>query len=92
VLFAPGIRELDQIRELIASVDLPVNVLAMPGMPSVGELGEAGVSRVSVGGGFAFTAYGAAVNAGRELLEGGTYGFWETGAIGGKAAHDAFRA
>ena len=91
VLFAPGVRELDQIRELIASVDLPVNVLAMPGMPSVTELGKAGVSRISVGGAFAFTAYGAAVTAGRELLDSGTYGFWETGAIGGKAAHDAFR-
>jgi 2-methylisocitrate lyase-like PEP mutase family enzyme len=92
VLFAPGVRDIDQIRELIASVDLPLNVLAMPGMPTVDELGEAGVSRISVGGGFAFTAYGAAVTAGRELLDSGTYGFWETGAIGGKAAHDAFRA
>ena len=92
VLFAPGVRDLDQIRELIASVELPLNVLALPGMPTVSELGEAGVSRISVGGGFAFTAYGAAVSAGRELLESGTYGFWETGAIGGKAAYDAFSA
>ena len=64
----------------------PVNVLVLPGMPSVSELAEAGVSRISVGGGFAFAAYGAAVTAGRELLESGTYGFWETGAKGGKAA------
>ncbi len=90
VLFAPGVRELDQIRELLASTELPLNVLVLPGMPSVSELGEAGVSRISVGGGFAFAAYGAAVSAGHELLESGTYGYWETGAIGGKAAHDAF--
>jgi 2-methylisocitrate lyase-like PEP mutase family enzyme len=90
VLFAPGLRELDQIREVVASVDLPVNVLVLPGMPSVSELGEAGVSRISVGGAFAYVAYGAALGAGRELLESGTYGYWETAALGGKAAHDAF--
>jgi 2-methylisocitrate lyase-like PEP mutase family enzyme len=90
VLFAPGVRELDQIRELISSVDLPVNVLVLPGMPSVSELAEAGVSRISVGGAFAFAAYGAAATAGRELLESGTYGYWETAGAGAKATHEAF--
>jgi 2-methylisocitrate lyase-like PEP mutase family enzyme len=90
VLFAPGLRDLDQIRELVSSVDLPVNVLALPGMPSVSELGDAGVSRISVGGAFAFAGYGAAAAAGRELLESGTYGYWETAAGGGKATREAF--
>jgi 2-methylisocitrate lyase-like PEP mutase family enzyme len=90
VLFAPGVRELDQIRELVNSVDLPVNVLALPGMPSVSELGEAGVSRISVGGGFAYAALGATAAAGRELLDDGTYGFWETAAEGAQAAREAF--
>jgi 2-methylisocitrate lyase-like PEP mutase family enzyme len=90
VLFAPGVRELDQIRELTASVDLPVNVLALPGMPSVSELAEAGVSRISVGGAFAFAAYGAAATAGRELLDSGTYGYWATAAAGAKASREAF--
>jgi 2-methylisocitrate lyase-like PEP mutase family enzyme len=90
VLFAPGVRELDQIRELVNSVDLPVNVLVLPGMPSVSELGEAGVSRISVGGGFAYAALGATAAAGRELLDDGTYGFWETAAEGAQAAREAF--
>jgi 2-methylisocitrate lyase-like PEP mutase family enzyme len=90
VLFAPGVRELDDIRELVSSVDLPVNVLVLPGMPSVSELAEAGVSRISVGGGFAFAAFGAAATAGRELLEQGTYDFWDTAAQGAKAAREAF--
>jgi 2-methylisocitrate lyase-like PEP mutase family enzyme len=90
VLFAPGVRELDQIRELVSSVDLPLNVLVLPGMPSVSELGEAGVSRISVGGAFAFAAYGAAAAAGRELLESGSYGYWETAAAGAKATREAF--
>ena len=46
-----------------------MNVLVLPGMPSVSELAEAGVSRISVGGAFAFAALGAAAAAGRELLE-----------------------
>lgn len=90
VLFAPGLRELDEIRELLSSVDLPVNVLVLPGMPSVSELAEAGVSRISVGGAFAFAAYGAATAASRELLERGTYGYWETATSGAKATHEAF--
>ena len=91
VLFAPGVRDLDTIRELISVVDLPVNVLALPGMSSVAELAEAGASRISVGGAFAFAAYGAAAAAGRELLESGTYGYWETAAAGAKATREAFK-
>jgi len=91
VLFAPGVRELDEIRELVASVDRPVNVLVLPGMPTIGELAEAGVSRISVGGAFAFAAFGAAAAAGRELLEDGTYGFWETAAAGAGATVEAFK-
>jgi 2-methylisocitrate lyase-like PEP mutase family enzyme len=90
VLFAPGLRELDKIRELISAVNVPVNVLVLPGMPSVSELSDAGVSRISVGGAFAFAAYGAAIAAGRELLESGTYGYWETAAAGAKATREAF--
>jgi 2-methylisocitrate lyase-like PEP mutase family enzyme len=91
VLFAPGLRELDQIRAVVSSVDRPVNVLVLPGMPSIGELADAGVSRISVGGGFAYAALGALLSAGRELLSDGTYGYWETAAGGAKAAHEAFK-
>src|SRR3954451_1124844 len=44
VLYAPGLRSLDDIRTVVAAVERPVNVLALPGVPAVGELGEAGVS------------------------------------------------
>ena len=65
-------------------------MLALPGGPTVPELADAGVARVSVGGGFAYVALGAVVEASRELLDQGTYGFWERGAIGAKAARAAF--
>src|SRR5215218_5289166 len=90
VLYAPGVSDLAEIRQLVASVDRPVNVLARPGVPPVSELAEAGVRRVSVGGAFAFAALGGAVAAARELLEQGTYGFWEPAATGARAAGAAF--
>jgi 2-methylisocitrate lyase-like PEP mutase family enzyme len=67
-----------------------VNVLALPGTPSAPELAELGVARISIGGGFAFAALGALVEAGRELLEQGTYGFWRRATVGRQAAGAAF--
>jgi 2-methylisocitrate lyase-like PEP mutase family enzyme len=92
VLYAPGVRSADDIRSIVESVDRPVNVLALPGVPSVSELAALGVRRVSVGGGFALVAAGALVTAGRELLEHGTYGFWETAGVGRTATHEAFES
>jgi 2-methylisocitrate lyase-like PEP mutase family enzyme len=90
VLFAPGLREVEDIRSVVASVDRPVNVLALPGAPPVPQLAELGVRRVSVGGAFAFAAAGALIEAAQELLEDGTYGFWERAAPGVAAARTAF--
>jgi 2-methylisocitrate lyase-like PEP mutase family enzyme len=90
VLFAPGLRTLDQIREVLASIDRPLNVLVVRGMPTVSELAEAGVSRISVGGSFAFAAYGAAAEAARELMDSGTYEYGQTTTIGSTATQDAF--
>ena len=90
VLYAPGISDLEEIRQLVASVDRPVNVLARPGVPAVAELAEAGVRRVSVGGAFAFAALGALVEAATELRDAGTYGFWGQAGAGSNAARSAF--
>jgi 2-methylisocitrate lyase-like PEP mutase family enzyme len=90
VLYAPGLSRLEDIRQLVASVDLPVNVLALPGAPTVPELAAVGVSRVSVGGAFAFAALGAMIEAARELREQGTYGFWERARDGAQGARSAF--
>jgi 2-methylisocitrate lyase-like PEP mutase family enzyme len=77
VLYAPGITAADQIGTVVSSVGRPVNVLALPGTPTVPELAALGVARISVGGAFAFAAYSALVDAATELREQGTYGFWE---------------
>jgi 2-methylisocitrate lyase-like PEP mutase family enzyme len=90
VLFAPGVIDLDDVRQLVASVDRPVNVLPGPGAPTVAELGDVGVRRISVGGAFAFAALAGVVDAARELRNQGTYGFRERSRIGLTAARDAF--
>ncbi|HZR54152.1 MAG TPA: isocitrate lyase/phosphoenolpyruvate mutase family protein [Streptosporangiaceae bacterium] len=90
VLYAPGMRSIEDIRLVLSEVDRPVNVLAMPGVPPVPELAVAGVARVSVGGAFAFTAIGALVNAATELRDQGTYGYRSLSAIGRDAVQRAF--
>lgn len=90
VLYAPGLDSPDELRELIAAVERPVNVLVKPTTPSVEELAAVGVKRISVGGAFAFIAYGAAAAAAREWLEQGTYAFTDPAAEGAKLARRAF--
>jgi 2-methylisocitrate lyase-like PEP mutase family enzyme len=85
VLYAPGLTSLADIRRLVAAVDRPVNVLAMPGVPPVSDLAEAGVSRVSVGGAFAFAALAALAGAATELRDKGTYGYLAGTAAGRRA-------
>jgi 2-methylisocitrate lyase-like PEP mutase family enzyme len=90
VLFAPGLRSPDDIRAVVSSVDRPVNVLAMPGTPSVEQLAAIGVARVSVGGAFAFAALAGLVDAATELRDHGTYGYWERVAGARQMVRDAF--
>src|SRR5215469_9461305 len=89
VLYAPGLTSLADIRQVVRSLDRPVNVLALSGAPSVSELAEAGVSRVSVGGAFAFAALGALVDAATELRDQGTYGYLRGTATGRRAVQRA---
>ena len=90
VLYAPGISKLEDIRTLVREVGRPVNILARPGLPSVAELADAGVARISVGGSFNKVAFGALVAAGRELLDQGTYGYLDLAGAGNKQMDVAF--
>jgi 2-methylisocitrate lyase-like PEP mutase family enzyme len=90
VLFAPGLSNIDQIRAVVSAVEAPVNVLAGAAAPPVAELAAAGVARVSVGGSFLYTAFGAVIAAARELLDQGTYSYWNNAVPGMQAARAAF--
>jgi 2-methylisocitrate lyase-like PEP mutase family enzyme len=90
VLYAPGITDANDIRRIIAAVQRPLNVLVFPGVPSVAELARLGVSRVSVGGAFAYAALAGLLDAATELRDDGTYSFLERAAAGSRAARAAF--
>ncbi len=90
VLYAPALTSLEEIRAVLSSIDRPLNVLALPGVPTIAELAAAGVSRVSVGGAFAAAAYGSLVEAASELRDAGTYGYFERTRIGSQATRSAF--
>jgi 2-methylisocitrate lyase-like PEP mutase family enzyme len=90
VVFAPGLPGADEIRAIVEAVDVPVNVLVRTGFPSVAELAEMGVARISVGGSFAFAALASLIDAATELREQGTYGYGEQTARGIKAARATF--
>jgi 2-methylisocitrate lyase-like PEP mutase family enzyme len=72
VVYAPGLRDLEDVRAVVDAVGVPVNVLALPGGPSVGALGSVGVRRVSTGGLLASVAYGALLSGAAELRRDGT--------------------
>ncbi len=91
VLYAPGLSRREDIRSVVDSLERPVNVLARPDGPPVGELAELGVARISVGGAFAFAALGTLVEAARELREQGTYGFLERSRLGADQARHVFK-
>lgn len=48
-LFVPGVTGVADIAAIVAAVTLPLNVMAMPGLPETGELASLGVKRVSMG-------------------------------------------
>ena len=79
VLYAPGLTDPADIAAVVAAVDAPVNVLALPDAPSVPELGELGVRRVSTGSLLAGAAYGAMLAGAQELLGPGSSDYARAG-------------
>jgi 2-methylisocitrate lyase-like PEP mutase family enzyme len=72
VLYAPGLRMVDEIREVCDAVSKPVNVLARPDL-SLTELVEAGAQRVSVGGALTWVTADALVRAATEIRDRGDF-------------------
>jgi 2-methylisocitrate lyase-like PEP mutase family enzyme len=71
-VYAPGLIDLQQIATVVTAVEIPLNVLILPGGPTVGELAGVGVRRVSTGSLLAARAYGALVEAANVLRDQGT--------------------
>ncbi len=89
VVYAPGLARPADIATVVAEVDAPVNVLLRPGGPTVAELADLGVARISVGGAFAFACLGALEKAARGLLD-GEYTWTDDMVAGARLARRAF--
>ena len=68
-----GVTDREVVRRLAQGIRGPINVHAAADGPSVAELAELGVRRISVGSLLHRAAFGAAREAARELLDAGTY-------------------
>ena len=90
VVYAPRVRRAEDLARLCLEVGAPVNALLVPGMPSVPELADLGIRRVSTGGALTFVAYGAMVEAARELLGPGTAAYLGR-SLDEASRRDAFR-
>ena len=72
-VFAPRLSDPQAIRELVAAIELPLNVMVVPGLPPVADLQRLGVRRVSAGSAIAQLALGSARRAAAQLLRDGRY-------------------
>ena len=73
-VFAPGLKDADTIGRLAKAVQCPLNILAVTGTPSIAELANLGVARVSVGSGPMRATLGLLRRLAEELRTMGTYG------------------
>ncbi|WP_314224430.1 isocitrate lyase/PEP mutase family protein [Streptomyces zaehneri] len=69
-VFVPGLTDAGEIAALVARLDVPLNILYSPTGPTVPQLGDLGVSRVSLGSFLYRRAMGAALEALDEIREG----------------------
>jgi 2-methylisocitrate lyase-like PEP mutase family enzyme len=68
-VFAPGVKDANTILKLVQAVEAPLNILMMPGTPSITELEKLGVARASIGSGLGRAALGTARNIARAMFE-----------------------
>jgi 2-methylisocitrate lyase-like PEP mutase family enzyme len=72
VLYAPGLRDTEEVRTVCEAVSRPVNVLARPDLP-VQAIFEAGAQRVSVGGALTWVAVSAMADAAMAMRDRGDF-------------------
>jgi 2-methylisocitrate lyase-like PEP mutase family enzyme len=72
VLYAPGLRNADEIRAVCRALGKPVNVLALPGL-TMREIVAAGGRRISVGGGLTWVAVKAMATAAEKMRDLGDF-------------------
>ena len=76
-VFVPGVRDAETIGRFVADLKCPVNILGMPGSPSVPELVGLGVKRISLGSGPMRASMGFLRRLAEEVKASGTYKLME---------------
>lgn len=67
-LFVPGLAEPDTIGQVVSAVPLPLNLMALPGLPAADRLAALGVRRLSTGPWLAQHAYAALQRAAEDFF------------------------
>ena len=78
-IFVPGLRDAETIGRLVRDVKCPVNILVGPGWPTIAELEQLGVARVTVGSAAMRATLGLLKRIAVELRTAGTYAALEGG-------------
>ena len=89
-LFVPAVADSATIRTLVEEINGPLNILSVPGCPSVSELEQLGVRRVSEGSGPMRATMMLTRRIAEELLQTGTYTRFHADAIGYADANKLF--
>ena len=90
-LYAPGVRDPNQIAAIVKAVSpKPVNVLVSSPGPTVSELSDLGVRRISVGSALSRVAWGAFARAAQSIAASGSFGAFGD-AISFAELNDLFR-
>jgi 2-methylisocitrate lyase-like PEP mutase family enzyme len=93
VLYAPGLRHLDEVREVVRAVNRPVNVVTGWLDPDItlAQLSEAGAKRISVGGTLSRLALATFVEAAQAMRLQGSFA-WMRDMMGTSELRQMLRA
>jgi 2-methylisocitrate lyase-like PEP mutase family enzyme len=75
-VFVPGVTDAGEIEAIAGSSEVALNVMAIPGLPSVDELERLGVRRLAAGPSLAIAAYGRCEEAASAFMAGTLDGLW----------------
>ncbi len=81
-LFVPAVGKRADIERLVPALEGPLNLLSIPGLPSIPELERLGVARLSLGTRLTLDAMSVLKKSVTDLLSKGTYEAMAEGAIG----------
>jgi 2-methylisocitrate lyase-like PEP mutase family enzyme len=89
-IFPIGVTDASTIANLVKAIPGPINILAGPATPSILELAQLGVARISFGSGLMRAALAHLRRIAHELLEHGTYNSLAEETLSGKELQSLF--